>query len=132
MISQCAALEAARQAREDGLVSAVTQVSAAALLAIPGLFFSADSKMPPLVESPLIYLGIISFLAALLLAMLEQHFSAKAYQRQQEITEAYYTQQSTETHDPNALARVQRMRKGSYIFFALAVLLSTAALILLR
>ena len=88
--------------------------------------------MPRVVQAPLIYLGVAAFVAALVLAMLEQHVSGKAYQRQVEITQAYYTRQSTDTHDPAAIRRVRILRKSSYIFFGLAILLSTVGMMLLR
>jgi hypothetical protein len=61
MLAQCAALEAQRQAREDGLVGTATQISSAALLAVPGVIFASSVHMPPFSSDPFLYVGLTFF-----------------------------------------------------------------------
>ncbi|WP_147373738.1 hypothetical protein [Hephaestia caeni] len=99
MRADCAGHDVARQAREDGLISTITQISSGALLAIPGLIFGSDSRFPSLAQSPILYVGIGLFLTTLTLAMTEQLMSGKAYERQKQIAYAYYTLQSERSSD---------------------------------
>jgi len=88
--------------------------------------------MPSVRDAPLIYAGILLFLLALASSMLEQHFSGKAYQRQVEITQAYYAKESTETHDAAVVKRVRAIRMSAYVSFALAILISSLAMMRLH
>lgn len=123
LIAERAALVAARQGREDGLVGTITQISAAALLLIPGVLTSA-TKLPSLREGPILYLGMVGFLVALCAALAEQWLSGTAYRRQQEVTEAYYLKQSEKTYDERSSTLVRRAQATSLTFFAFALLFS--------
>jgi hypothetical protein len=112
-------------------MSTVSQISSAALLAIPGVFFAASTPMPDIRHGWLLYAGIISFGLSLVAAMLEQHLSAIAYERQIEVVQAYYTKQSTEREHPVSLRRVKKARRAAYLLFALALIMSSLGLILL-
>lgn len=132
MRSDCAAQEAARQSREDGLISTITQVSSTALLAIPGLLFGSSQPFPKLQDSPFLYIGVGGFLATLVVAMLEQFLSGKAYQRQTDIARRYYLMQSVRTHDSEFVAWVRRCRNSACVLFGLSVFVSAMALIMLE
>lgn len=132
MRAECAALESARQSREDGIIGTITQISSTALLAIPGLLFGSDQSFPSLYDAPLLYFGIAAFLVTLCLAMLEQFLSAKAYRRQTQIVSEYYLMQSDRTSDSAFVMWVRRCRNGACIMFGLAVVISAAALMMLE
>ena len=132
MRSDCASYDAARQAREDGLISTITQISSAALLAIPGLIFGANQDFPEFDAAPLLYAGIFTFLTSLILSMVEQYLSAKAYRRQTKIAQDYYLLQSDKRSDEKFVAWVRRCRNSACITFGVAVAISTAALMMLE
>jgi hypothetical protein len=131
MLAECAALNANRQARQDSIISTVTQISSAALLAIPGLFFAKDSRFPEFRHDPFLYVGLLLFLGALAAAMAEQHFSAVAHEKQIEICQAYYTKQSSTKEDVQSRRHVQWVRRGAYFLFGTALLVSSLALLLI-
>lgn len=131
LIAERASLVAARQVREDGLIGTITQVSSAALLLIPGTLASA-SKIPNFSTAPILYLGIIGFFVALCSSLLEQWFSGKAYQKQQEVTEAYYLRKSEQTYDEISEKRVRRTQIAAFVSFGLALLFSVVGFIRLQ
>jgi hypothetical protein len=124
MLRDCAALELARQQREDSIVATITNVSAAALLAIPGLLFSKDLILPSFEEGSVLYLGYTCFLLAFSLAVLEQVFSTSAYEIQADISKAYYRLESLNQSDSYAVWKVTFTRKLCIWSFCLALLLS--------
>ena len=128
MKAECAALDAARQAREDGLIGTITQLSSAALLVIPGLLLGSDEGVPNAGDAPLLMAGILLFLVALILAMLEQYLSGHAYRRQREIVQDYYLLESEKSHDDRFDRWVRLARNSACVTFALAVLLAAAGL----
>jgi hypothetical protein len=129
MLAECAALNANRQARQDGLIATIIQISSAAILAIPGLLFASSAQMPTFRNGPFLYVGIISFGLALVGAMAEQHFSAIAYDRQIEVVQAYYTKRSANMEHTSSRLHVKRARGAAYFFFAVALLTSSIGLI---
>lgn len=128
MLSERASLEACRQARQDGLVATIIQISSAALLAIPGLFLAKDSVLPAASDSPLIYIGIGLFGLALIASMLEQHLSVVANEKHIEIVQNYYIGNSSEVEDSATRSRVAWARKTAYSAFVLAMASSSAGL----
>ena len=124
MLRDCAALDLARQQREDSIVNTVTTISAAALLAIPGLLFGKDSQLPPFEQAYALYFGFVFFGIALGLAITEQILSSSAYRKQAEITKAYYTLQSSAEMDSKFVAKVDLARVSCISVFSLALLLS--------
>ena len=128
MKAECAALDAARQAREDGLIGTIIQLSSAALLVIPGLLLGSDEGVPSAGDAPLLMAGILLFLVALILAMLEQYLSGHAYRRQREIVQDYYLLESEKSHDDMFDKWVRLARNSACVTFALAVLLAAAGL----
>jgi hypothetical protein len=80
LIAERAALVAARQGREDNLIGTITQISAAALLLIPGVLTSA-TRMPSARDAPVLYLGMACFFVALCASLMEQWLSGIAYQK---------------------------------------------------
>lgn len=132
MRADCAASHLARQAREDGLIATVTQISSAALLGIPGLLFGSDESLPQVNQQPWLYIGISLFLITLLLALVEQYLSGKAYNRQVEIAQQYYLRQSDRTSDSAFVAWVRKCRNTALVTFGAAVIISTTALMTLE
>ena len=132
MLAECASANAQRQAREDGLVGTVTQISSAAILAVPGFALATDTAIPSFSKAPLLYLGMIGFGFALLTAMAEQHFSSIAYAKHIEVVEAYYTKRSDITEDLTSRARVRMARWLAYSFFAMALLVTAIGLLGLK
>ena len=130
MLSECAAANAQRQAREDGLIGTVTQISSAATLTIPGFALASDAKIPNFMEAPAIYLGLAAFGAALILAMAEQHLSSIAYSKHIEIVQSYYTKLSDVTEDKQSRDRVRNARWLAYGCFGLALTLSSIGLLM--
>jgi ABC-type Fe3+-siderophore transport system permease subunit len=132
MRADCAAYDLARQSREDNLIATITQISSAALLGIPGIFFGKDQQFPVIKDDPLLYLGIFIFLATLIMAMVEQYLSAKAYRKQSEIAQKYYLLKSPETVDKKLIRRVRFCRNLAVFLFGVAVAVSTTALMMLE
>lgn len=132
MLAECASANAQRQAREDGLIGTVTQISSAAILAIPGFALATDYAIPGFSKAPLLYGGMISFGLALLSSMAEQHFSSTAYAKHIEIVQAYYTKQSNLTEDNGSRSRVRVVRWLAYAFFALALSSTATGLLTLK
>lgn len=128
MLAQCAALNASREARQDGLIATITQISSAAILAIPGLVFASGAATPTLSDSPLLYAGVILFIAALLAALAEQHLSVVAFSKQVEITQSYYLKESAQTQDEKSLGRLKMARTFAYVFFVSGILLASIGL----
>ena len=124
----CAALDLARQAREDGLIGTVTQISSAALLAIPALLLNSEKEFPRWAEDRLLITGVTLFVLSLSLAMTEQLMSAKSYDRQTRIARDYYLQRSEKREDETFVLWVGRIRRSAYATFAAAVLISMFAL----
>ncbi|HEY0626733.1 MAG TPA: hypothetical protein VGD10_08360 [Allosphingosinicella sp.] len=129
MLAECASLNSHRQAREDSLIATITQISSAAVLAIPGLFFAADVRLPQFTDSPFLYIGVVGFLLALAASMAEQHYSAVAHAKQIEIVQAYYTRQSAEIEDQPSRQRVRYARRAAYALFTLSLLTSSLGLL---
>ena len=127
-LAERATLVAARQGREDSFLATIIQISSAALLLIPGLFFTADARLPPLLEAKLLYLGILCFALALFAALTEQILSAKAYNKQLEVIERYYFEKAAETYDPVSANRVIWAIRLAMGFFCFAILLSSLGL----
>lgn len=132
MRSECAALDVARQAREDGLIGTITQISSTALLAIPGLIFGSDQSFPEFLTAKMLYFGIAAFLITLLLSMVEQYLSAKAYRLQTQIVREYYALTSETTRNEAFVKWVRWCRNAACVMFAASVVLSTTALITLE
>lgn len=132
MLAQCAAADAQRQAREDGLVGAITQISSGAILAVPGLMFASGNAIPNVRNAPSLYLGLVGFGVALLAAMAEQHLSSVAHAKHVDVLHAYYTKQSAETEDKPSGNRARCARHTSYVTFAIALFLTMVGLLTLR
>ncbi len=132
MLAECASANAQRQAREDGLVGTVTQISSAAILAVPGFALATGSTVPSAGQAPLLYVGLVGFGLALLCAMAEQHFSSVAYAKHIEVVQAYYTKQSEITEDAFTRLRVRVTRWLAYAFFATALFLTAIGLLTLK
>lgn len=132
MLAQCAALEAQRQGREDGLVGTVTQISSAALLAVPGVIFASGVHLPRFATDAFLYLGLLFFVAALVAAMAEQYFSGLACSKQIEVVRAYYLKQSTKTVDKTSVLRVRRARYISFACFGVALIITALGLLRLK
>lgn len=130
MLSECAAATTQRQARQDGLVATVTQVSSAALLAVPGLLFATQAKFPAATRDPLLYLGLLAFGLAFLSALAEQFFSSAAHDKHIQIMHEYYTFRSVKTEDRQSRRQVKIARNLCYAFFALALISTTFGLLL--
>jgi hypothetical protein len=132
MLSQCAAAESQRQAREDGLVGTVIQISSAALLAVPGVIFAASAQLPQFHRDPLLYLGLIAFGFSLVAAMVEQYLSGLAYAKHVEIVQAYYLQESDTTEDKLSRRRARSARHTCYACFGVALIFTALGLLNLR
>ena len=132
MLAECASANAQRHAREDGLVGTVTQISSAAILAVPGFALATDFAIPGFSKAPLLYCGLISFGFALLSAMAEQHFSSVAYAKHIEVVQAYYTKRSDLTEDLLSRSRVRVARWLAYAFFAVALSATATGLLTLK
>ena len=132
MLRDCAALELARQQREDGVITTVTNISSGALLAIPGLLFSKGLELPPFFDNQALYIGFTCFGIALASAITEQIMSRAAYKRQADISKAYHRLESTIQSDIKSVGRVEFTRNSSILFFAAALLLSAYGLTQLR
>lgn len=124
MRQDCAALVSARQSREDGIVQTIIQISSGALLAIPGFLLTSDLSTPSLIDGWSLYFGITLFVCALIIAMLEQHFSAKAYKIHEKVVQNFYLLKSTDNFDEKSVKLVYRLRIISCIIFSSAVLIS--------
>lgn len=131
MRQDCAALASAQQSREDGLVQTITQISSAAILAIPGVLLSSDIEVPTFREGWLLYLGTIMFLLALTASMLEQYFSAQSYRKHEEIAKSYYFLDTNKDCDKYSIARVDATRIIACVLFGVALLLSATGIIYL-
>jgi hypothetical protein len=132
MLAQCAALEAQRQGREDGLVGTVTQISSAALLAVPGVIFASSVHLPRFAIDPCLYLGLILFAFALLAAMAEQYFSGLACSKQVDVVRAYYLKRSSEIQDKTSVRRVRVARYISFACFGVALIVTALGLLRLE
>jgi hypothetical protein len=128
MLRESASLHLARQQREDALVSTVTTISSAALVAIPGLFLTKGISFPNLISGGVLYFGFLCFGLSLFLAFLEQFLSAKAYQKQIEITQAYYRLESEEQEDKVAVKRLSFIRNLCLIVFFVAIIFTAIGL----
>jgi hypothetical protein len=123
-----AAVLEARQAREDSLITTIIQVSSAALLLVPGVLLSTAPAMPTVSNNKALYLGILAFGVALLTALSEQYFSARAYSKQLEVIDRYYFKESEERVDRRSLVVQQCAYYGAIASFVVAILLTSAAL----
>jgi len=132
MLSQCAAAESQRQAREDGLVGTVTQISSAALLAVPGVIFASSAQLPQFLRDPLLYLGLVAFGFALVAAMAEQYLSGMAYSKHVEVVQAYYLKESDTIEDEQSRRRVRSARYACFASFAVALIFTALGLLNLR
>jgi hypothetical protein len=132
MLARCAELEASRQAREDGLIATITQISSGALLLIPTILLSKDSKMPSFDANKLFYFGVSGFVLSLVAALLEQYLSGKAYAKQVEVTQAYYLKQSVAREDSESLGRLRLARRVAYISFFLSVICVASGIMVMR
>ncbi len=128
MRQDCAALVEARQSREDSLIQTIIQISSAALLAIPGFLLTSDLGAPNFDDGWLLYLGVIIFMAALVISMLEQNFSAKAYKIQEKVVQKYYLLESADNCDQRSINLVDNCRITGCALFSVAVLTSTFGL----
>ena len=129
MLAECASANAQRQARQDGLVATIIQISSAALLAVPGLLLASDAKIPSFVENPSLHGGLWAFGAAFITAMGEQYFSGVAYEKHVSVLHKYYTCQSDKTEDKQSRRRVRIARRCCYVLFTTAMILSTIGLL---
>ena len=132
MLAECAAANAQRQAREDGIVATITQISSAALLAVPGVIFASDVSLPAFRVNPPLYLGLGAFVLALASAMAEQYFSGLAYAKHIEVVQSYYLKQSETCEDEKSRSKVRIARQASYWLFASALLMTGVGLLLLE
>jgi hypothetical protein len=132
MLSECAAANAQRQAREDGLVATVTQISSAALLAVPGVIFASQVHLPSFETNPLLYLCLLAFTFALMAAMAEQYFSGLAYEKHIEVVQTYYLRDSEETEDKPSRLRVRAARYACFASFGVALMLTALGLLNIR
>lgn len=128
MREDCAALDAARQAREDNLMNVIVQTSSAAVLAIPGLFIASGSAIPLFETAWPVYVGTVAFALAFGSACIEQVLSGKAYQAQKRVVEQYYLKRSDQTSDKRAISRADFARNAALVFFAIAVSLASLGL----
>jgi hypothetical protein len=129
MLAECARLHDARQAREDGLIQTVIQISSAALLAVPSLLLGTVAGVPGFNQAHLLYGGGALFMLALSAAMLEQHLSSLAFRGQIRIVQDYYLKVSEKAEDVGAIRRLRISRYAAYGLFAAAVLATTFGLI---
>jgi len=126
MLEQCANLNAARQARQDSLTATITQISSAALLAVPGfLLASVDAASA---WNGWLKLGLAALALALLSAMAEQHFSAVAHAKHIKIVEKYYLLESSVREDKKSRLHVKIARQIAYGTFVAAIILTSAGL----
>ena len=132
MLAQCAALEAQKQAREDGLVGTVTQISSAALLAVPGVMFASGVDIPGFAIDPTLYIGMFFFVLALTAAMAEQYFSGVACAKQIAVVRAYYLKNSAKIEDKTSLRRVRLARYISFACFGVALIVTALGLLRLE
>jgi drug/metabolite transporter (DMT)-like permease len=132
MRQECAALNLARQQREDAIVTSVTNISSAALLAIPGLLFSKGLRLPEFGEGWALYVGFACFGMALTLAFLEQILSSSAYRKQAEITQKYYRLESEDQDDKPSVRRVNNARQACVYVFGAALAFSALGLSQIR
>jgi hypothetical protein len=125
MLAQCADVNATRQAREDGLIATITQISSAALLAVPGFLLSGSNqlKWPWMLE-----FGLVSFGVALMSAMAEQHLSAKAHAKHIQVVQKYYLLESRDREDKRSRIQVRCARRSAYLSFVLSVVLTSFGL----
>jgi hypothetical protein len=128
MLTECAALDLARQQREDNVVSSIITISSAALLAIPGLFFGKDTRLPSISDGWALYSGFGFFALGLAFAFAEQILSSSAYKRQVAISRAWYRLESTEQSDEKSVSRVGRARLACIASFAIALSFSALGL----
>lgn len=128
MRTDCSELHSAREAREDGLVRTITQISSAALLAIPSLIYSTKNEFPSLIEVPILYISFGLLILALTSSMLEQYLSGIAYRRQIEIVQSYYLLYSEECDDPDFVRWVRITRNAACIVFGMAIVTMMIAL----
>lgn len=132
MREDCAAYNTARQAREDAIITTITQISSAALLAIPGILFGANKDFPTFHQKPSLYLGIVLFFISLVFSMIEQYISAKACRHQVKIAEAFYTMESEVRDDSKLIPWVRRSRNIACIVFGVAIVITASSLITLE
>lgn len=121
MRAECAALDAARQAREDNLMNVIIQTSSAAVLAIPALFLASETPMPAFAEAWPVYVGTAAFGLAFACACLEQILSGMAYRAQRDVVQKYYAQESEKTCDEATVGRADLVRSLALAIFAIAV-----------
>lgn len=132
MREECASLAAARQAREDNVVSTIIQIGAAALLGVPALLLSSDVKLEISLGGIGLAIGLTALAIAVSSGFLEQHFSGKAYERQRELVIAYYQQVGTEQIDVRAVQKVPRARLFAYWCFSAGALISMLSLLIVK
>jgi hypothetical protein len=125
MLEQCANLNATRQARQDGLIGTITQISSAALLAVPGFMLSSRNTHVWNWEMKLV---LIALVVSLLSAMGEQHLSVKAHAKHVEIVQKYYLLESADREDKKSRAQVKLSRQFAYASFLVAIVLTSAGL----
>lgn len=130
--ADCAALELARQEREDSIIASITNISSASLVAIPGLIFGVGTMLPEFRTGWALYSGLAGFGLALALAFLEQIASSSAYRKQADIARAYYHKQSATRSDDKSVKFVNRLRNSAILVFGMALLLSAYGLTQLR
>jgi hypothetical protein len=128
MRQDCAALVEARQSREDSLIQTITQISSAALLAIPGFLLTSDLGAPNFEDGWSLYLGAILFISTLFISMLEQHFSAKSYKIHEQVVQKYYLLEKQNNCDQQSINLVNNFRIMGCILFFFAVLISAFGL----
>jgi len=124
-------LVTAKADRENELVRTLIQLSSAGLLLIPAVVTSQEVDIPRFGQAILFYLGLISISMALILAVVEQHLSSMAYERQMQIVFDYYTKVSDLDHDKNWVAAVRWSRTFSLVFFSAGVILTAIGMAML-
>lgn len=121
-------LVTAKADRENELVRTIIQVSSAGLLLIPTVVASKEIQIPRFDDAKIFYLGLISLAVSLVMAIIEQHLSSRAYARQIEIVFDYYTKKSDNDHDSKSVNAVRWTRTIALALLSIGIVLSAIGL----
>lgn len=132
MREECAALQLARQQREDNIISSITSMSSAGLVAIPTILFTTSNEVPQGWRYIPTILGIILLSLSLSLALWEQIISANAYSEQEEISRNYYLKISPIRDNEKRYKLIKKIRTSCIFTFGIALGLCAIGLTQLR
>lgn len=122
MMSERTELIKARRESEDNFVKTIIQLSSALLVLLAGFSVNSKDKLN-LSSETLFQFCAIATMAAIIFGLLEHHFSSKAYQRQQELLESYYSKNIKAFSEPIENFYVRLLHILQFLAFALALLL---------